>query len=132
MEIWRFGPRGALLLAGAVSSSSARSAETCSLRCAAPHHGRGPGQAGPFLVAIGLFAGLSAGFVLVCALGLPPAAARDPLAPRRDHYVDHWMNEHAYCQAQLHGDEVDNPDQRIAEDVHDFAGERAQFSRRPP
>jgi putative ATP-binding cassette transporter len=36
------------------------------------------------------------------------------------HYVGRWVSGRAYCQAQLHGREVDNPDQRIAEDVREF------------
>jgi putative ATP-binding cassette transporter len=76
-----------------------------------------------FLAAMGLFAALSAGFVLVSAYRI---YLRQLLEIRwrrgvTTHYVDRWMNERAYCQAQLHGDEVDNPDQRIAEDVRDFA-----------
>jgi putative ATP-binding cassette transporter len=33
-------------------------------------------------------------------------------------YVRRWMGKSAYCQAELH--QVDNPDQRVAEDVRDF------------
>jgi putative ATP-binding cassette transporter len=80
-------------------------------------------QSSVFLVAIGLFAVLSAGFVLVSAYRIYLRQLLE-IRWRRSvtgYYVDHWMNERAYCQAQLHGDEVDNPDQRIAEDVRDFA-----------
>jgi putative ATP-binding cassette transporter len=35
------------------------------------------------------------------------------------HYVDRWIGPHAYVQPELHP-EVDNPDQRIQEDVRDF------------
>jgi putative ATP-binding cassette transporter len=34
------------------------------------------------------------------------------------HYVERWMSKSAYCQAEMH--QVDNPDQRVAEDVRDF------------
>jgi vitamin B12/bleomycin/antimicrobial peptide transport system ATP-binding/permease protein len=34
------------------------------------------------------------------------------------HYVERWMSKSAYCQSEMH--QVDNPDQRIAEDVRDF------------
>src|ERR1051326_1532244 len=76
-----------------------------------------------FLAAMGLFAALSAGFVLVSAYRI---YLRQLLEIRwrrgvTTHYVDHWMTERASCQVQLHGSEVDNPDQRIAEDVRDFA-----------
>ena len=36
------------------------------------------------------------------------------------HYLERWMNVQAYCQLQLHRGEIDNPDQRIAEDVREF------------
>ena len=36
------------------------------------------------------------------------------------HYLERWMSAQAYCQIQLHRGEIDNPDQRIAEDVRDF------------
>ena len=34
------------------------------------------------------------------------------------HYVERWMGRSAYRQAEMH--QVDNPDQRVAEDVRDF------------
>ncbi len=34
------------------------------------------------------------------------------------HFVERWMGKHAYCQAEMH--QVDNPDQRVAEDARDF------------
>jgi putative ATP-binding cassette transporter len=36
------------------------------------------------------------------------------------HYLERWMNVQAYCQVELHRGEIDNPDQRVAEDVRDF------------
>jgi putative ATP-binding cassette transporter len=42
---------------------------------------------------------------------------------RRDltnHYLGCWIGPQAYCQADLHRKQVDNPDVRIAEDVRDF------------
>jgi putative ATP-binding cassette transporter len=36
-----------------------------------------------------------------------------------EEYVARWMSPEAYGQSQLHGD-LDNPDQRVAEDVRDF------------
>jgi putative ATP-binding cassette transporter len=35
-------------------------------------------------------------------------------------YLERWINGQAYSQAMLHPGEVDNPDQRIAEDVREF------------
>src|SRR5262249_54236683 len=76
-----------------------------------------------FFAAMGLFAALSAGVVLVSAYRI---YLRQLLEIRwrrgvTNHYVDRWMTGHAYCQEKLHGGEVDNPDQRIAEDIRDFA-----------
>jgi putative ATP-binding cassette transporter len=75
-----------------------------------------------FLAAMGLFGAVSAGFVLVSAYRI---YLRQLLEIRwrrgvTGDYLDHWMNELAYCQVQLHGKDVDNPDQRIAEDIRDF------------
>ena len=36
------------------------------------------------------------------------------------HYLGRWMTAEAYCQAEIHRGEIDNPDQRIAEDVREF------------
>jgi putative ATP-binding cassette transporter len=36
------------------------------------------------------------------------------------HYLARWMSVQAYAQAQLHRGEIDNPDQRVAEDVREF------------
>jgi putative ATP-binding cassette transporter len=76
-----------------------------------------------FLAAIALFAAISGGFVLVSTYRI---YLRQLLEIRwrrgvTTHYVNGWMSERAYAQVQLHRDEVDNPDQRIAEDVRDFA-----------
>jgi vitamin B12/bleomycin/antimicrobial peptide transport system ATP-binding/permease protein len=80
-------------------------------------------QAMAFLAALGLFAALSAAFVFVSAYRI---YLRQLLEIRwrrgvTTHYLDRWMNERAYCQVQLHRDGVDNPDQRVAEDIRDFA-----------
>lgn len=37
-----------------------------------------------------------------------------------DHYLSAWLSDKAYYRMQLVGDETDNPDQRIAEDVRLF------------
>jgi len=36
------------------------------------------------------------------------------------HYLERWIGPEAYCQADLHRQELDNPDVRITEDVRDF------------
>jgi vitamin B12/bleomycin/antimicrobial peptide transport system ATP-binding/permease protein len=35
-------------------------------------------------------------------------------------FIARWIGDHAYGQTQLHGAVIDNPDQRIAEDIRDF------------
>jgi putative ATP-binding cassette transporter len=134
LHLWRLiraywtspdAPRGLLLLAGAIvlelgtvygnlrlSDAERRIMDALQAK-----------QPPAFLVAMGLFAAISAGFVLVSAYRvylrqLLEIRWRRTVTTR---YLDRWMTERAYCQAQLHGDEVDNPDQRIAEDIRDFA-----------
>src|SRR5262245_23936546 len=36
------------------------------------------------------------------------------------HFLERWIGPQAYCQADLHRGQLDNPDVRIAEDVRDF------------
>jgi len=36
------------------------------------------------------------------------------------HYVERWMSPEAYALSELHRGELDNPDQRVAEDIRDF------------
>ena len=75
-----------------------------------------------FLAAIGIFAAFSAAFVVVSAFRIYLRQLVE-IRWRRGvtgDYVERWMNERAYAQVQLHRDAVDNPDQRIAEDVRDF------------
>src|SRR5690606_4191984 len=36
------------------------------------------------------------------------------------YFLEQWMNRHAYCAMEMHRQTVDNPDQRIAEDVREF------------
>ena len=37
-----------------------------------------------------------------------------------EHYISHWLSDHAHYRMSLVGSEADNPDQRIAEDVTRF------------
>ncbi len=75
-----------------------------------------------FLLLVGWFVGLSLFFVVVSSLRV---YLRQLLEIRwrrglTGDYVERWMGGHAYGQTQLHGDAIDNPDQRIAEDIRDF------------
>jgi putative ATP-binding cassette transporter len=115
---------GALLLAGAValeigavqagvlvSDAQRRSVE------ALEHH-----DASAFAAMVVLFLGLSLLSVLVSSVRI---YVRQVLEVRwrrglTGHYVGRWVGGQAYGQAQLHGGEIDNPDQRIAEDIRDF------------
>jgi putative ATP-binding cassette transporter len=75
-----------------------------------------------FLYAIGWFIGLSVFLVVVSAVRIY-LRQRVEIRWRRGltgEYVNRWMCANAYVQTQLHGGEIDNPDQRIAEDIRDF------------
>jgi putative ATP-binding cassette transporter len=75
-----------------------------------------------FLAAMGLFLAFIGGFVLVSTYRVYLRQLLE-IRWRRGvtaDYVDRWMSERAYLQLQLHRGELDNPDQRIAEDVRDF------------
>ena len=80
------------------------------------------GDATVFLAALGFFAVLSIGFVVVSAFRIYLRQLLE-IRWRRGvtaHYVDRWMTGPAVRTRVLHGAEVDNPDQRIAEDIRDF------------
>ena len=75
-----------------------------------------------FLEAIGFFAVFSIAFVVVSAFRVYLRQLVE-IRWRRGltaDYVDRWIGPRAYAQVQLHRDAVDNPDQRVAEDVRDF------------
>jgi putative ATP-binding cassette transporter len=119
------GRRGALLLAGAIALELGAVYGNLLLSDAERRimDGLQDKQPAAFFSAMGLFAVISAGFVVVAAYRIYLRQLVE-IRWRRGvtaNYVDRWMNERAYSQVQLHRDEVDNPDQRIAEDVRDFA-----------
>jgi putative ATP-binding cassette transporter len=79
-------------------------------------------DAGDFALAAGLFIGLSLLLVVITALRIY-LRQRLEIRWRRGltgDYIRRWIGEHAYGQTQLHGGGIDNPDQRIAEDIRDF------------
>jgi putative ATP-binding cassette transporter len=79
-------------------------------------------QPAAFLTSMGVFAAVSAAVVLIAAYRIYLRQLVE-IQWRRGvttDYVDRWMNKCAYGLGQLHRGEVDNPDQRIAEDVRDF------------
>jgi len=75
-----------------------------------------------FLGAIGFFAAAAAGFVLVSAwrIYLRQLVEIRWRESETAEYLRLWMSDRAYYQMHLHRDELDNPDQRIAEDIRDF------------
>jgi putative ATP-binding cassette transporter len=80
-------------------------------------------QAGAFLEAGVLFVAAMLAFTLVSAYRIYLRQLLE-IRWRRGvtaHYLEHWVSRQAYCQTQLHIGEIDNPDQRIAEDVREFA-----------
>ena len=79
-------------------------------------------DASVFLGTAGLFIGFSLLLIFVSALRV---YLRQVLEIRwrrglTGDYIARWIGEHAYGQTQLHGGVIDNPDQRIAEDIRDF------------
>ena len=79
-------------------------------------------QAAPFFAATGVFLGVMLSFVLVSTFRI---YVRQGLEIRwrrglTGDYLERWISAQAYSQAMLHPGEVDNPDQRIAEDVREF------------
>jgi vitamin B12/bleomycin/antimicrobial peptide transport system ATP-binding/permease protein len=79
-------------------------------------------QAAPFFSATGLFLGVMLAFVLVSTYRIYVRQALE-IRWRRGltgDYLERWISAQAYSQARLHPGEVDNPDQRIAEDVREF------------
>ncbi len=79
-------------------------------------------QAGSFFEAAGLFLAAALGFVLISTYRIYVRQALEVRWRRgvTADYLERWMGPRAYAQARLHGAEVDNPDQRISEDVRDF------------
>jgi putative ATP-binding cassette transporter len=79
-------------------------------------------EAGTFLAAIAFFLQVTLLFVFaavyrIYARGVLEIRWRRGLTA---HYVDRWIGRWAALLAELHGHQVDNPDQRIQEDVRDF------------
>jgi putative ATP-binding cassette transporter len=117
-------PWGVLLLAGAVSLELGTVYANLGLADAERRimDALQDKQPSVFLEAVGLFAAVSAVFVLASAFRVylrQRLEIRWRRAVTAD-YVDHWMTERAFCQEKLHGSDVDNPDQRVAEDIRDF------------
>jgi putative ATP-binding cassette transporter len=79
-------------------------------------------DAGAFGGVIGLFLGVAAVFVVASTLRIFVRGILE-IRWRRwvtDHFLDQWMSALAYCQIELHRKGIDNPDQRIAEDVREY------------
>ena len=79
-------------------------------------------QAAPFFAAAGVFLAVMLGFTLVSTYRIYVRQALE-IRWRRGltgDYLERWISPQAFCQARLHPGAVDNPDQRIAEDVRDF------------
>jgi putative ATP-binding cassette transporter len=79
-------------------------------------------DANHFVYMVGSFVALSLFLVLVSALRIYLRQLVE-IRWRRGltgDFVARWIGEHAYGQTQLRGGAIDNPDQRIAEDIRDF------------
>jgi putative ATP-binding cassette transporter len=79
-------------------------------------------DASAFLFTAGMFIGLSLLLIVVSALRIYLRQLIE-IRWRRGltgDFVGRWIGDHAYGQTQLHATLIDNPDQRIAEDIRDF------------
>jgi vitamin B12/bleomycin/antimicrobial peptide transport system ATP-binding/permease protein len=77
---------------------------------------------GAFVDAVGIFFLATLGFVFASAYRIYTRQAVE-IRWRRSltaHYVKRWVSAQCYLMEELHGGEVDNPQQRIQEDVRDF------------
>ncbi|WP_419784951.1 ABC transporter ATP-binding protein/permease [Pseudodesulfovibrio sp.] len=45
-----------------------------------------------------------------------------------ERYLERWLDHRAYYMIQMHGNETDNPDQRIADDIGGFVGQTLSLS----
>lgn len=115
---------GALLYAGAVALELGTVYANVRLSVAERHifDALEVREATAFFAATGLFLGTALVYVLVSTFRIYLRQALE-IRWRRGltgHYLERWINGHAYIQAQLHRGELDNPDQRVQEDVRDF------------
>ena len=79
-------------------------------------------EASAFLTAMEIFLAVALMVVLVSTYRI---YVRNILQIRwREHLTDYflgeWMGPHAYCQRELHHNEMDNPDQRISQDIQSY------------
>jgi putative ATP-binding cassette transporter len=118
--------RGAMLLGGAVALELATVYGTFRLSDAERRimDALQAKEGSRFVAALGLFAVISAGFLLASAYRIYLRQLVEIRWRRGEtaDYLARWMSERACCQMYRHRDEVDNPDQRVAEDVRDFVG----------
>jgi putative ATP-binding cassette transporter len=75
-----------------------------------------------FFGAMGIFLFVIGGFVLTSSYRI---YIRQRLEIRwreavTAHFLEQWMSPEAYCQAELHPEGLDNPDQRVAEDIRSY------------
>jgi putative ATP-binding cassette transporter len=79
-------------------------------------------DASAFLLMAGTFIGLSLGLIVVSSLRIYLRQLVE-IRWRRGltgDFIGRWIGDQAYGQTQLHATAIDNPDQRIAEDIRDF------------
>ena len=115
--------RGALLLLGAIFFELATVYASLLIADSQRHVVEDLEQRQPadFVVAATVYVGFLVLLVVVSAYRIYVRQVLEVRWRRNltEHYVSRWIGPHAYGQSQLHGD-LDNPDQRIAEDIRDF------------
>ena len=79
-------------------------------------------QMSAFFVGMRSFFGIVLAFVLVSAYRIYVRQWLEMLWRQSvtGHYLERWIGPQAYCQRELHPNEADNPDQRIAEDIRNY------------
>jgi putative ATP-binding cassette transporter len=83
-----------------------------------------------FFYQLGLFAALASAFIVIAVVGVYLQSMLQ-IRWRRwmtEVYLREWLGDKTYYRLQLTGDETDNPDQRISEDLRDFPAQTLNLS----
>jgi vitamin B12/bleomycin/antimicrobial peptide transport system ATP-binding/permease protein len=83
-----------------------------------------------FFYQLGLFTGLASAFIVIAVVGVYLQQMLQ-IRWRRwmtNVYLREWLGNKTYYRLQLIGDDTDNPDQRISEDLRDFPAQTLNLS----
>ena len=117
-------PVGATLLVGAISLELLTVRASVAIADAERQifDALGNREVAAFFTAMGIFLMVTVGFVLASTLRIYVRARLEIRWRERvtSTFLERWMGPEAYCQAELNPNRLDNPDQRIADDVRTF------------